>query len=293
MFTASILLINGFAVGGLYALLAMGLVIVFKGSGVVNFAHGALFTISAYLAFSLLKFGLSYFLSIFFAIILTTLIGVIIERIAFRPLIKTADPLIFKGATIACAFIIIGLIRWRFGGLGDYLSLPPLYSFEPIFLGKFIIPSQQLVIIICVTLIMLIFGAFFNYSGIGRLMQAVAEDSEASKVVGINVDRIFLYIWGVGSCLGAFAGVLMAPVTLIYPDMGLIMLVKAVAAAVVGGFDRLGGAIVGGMILGLSEVCLGFLLGTQYQDVIGFIIIIFILIFMPRGLFGSKNLTRV
>ena len=85
----------------------------------------------------------------------------------------------------------------------------------------------------------------------------------------------------------------MAPVTLIYPDMGLIMLVKAVAAAVVGGFDRLGGAIVGGMILGLSEVCLGFLLGTQYQDVIGCTIIIFILIFMPRGLFGSKNLTRV
>jgi len=208
-------------------------------------------------------------------------------------LIKTADPLIFKGATVACAFIIIGLIRWRFGGLGDYLSLPPLFSFSPIIIGQFIIPSQQLIIIICVTLIMFIFGAFFTYSGPGRLMQAVAEDSEAAKVVGINVDIIFLWIWGAGSCLGALAGVLMAPVTLIFPDMGLIMLIKAVAAAVVGGFDRLSGAVAGGLLLGLSEVCFGYFVGTQYQDVIGFIVIIFILTFMPRGLFGSKNLSRV
>tara|TARA_B100001121_G_scaffold263895_1_gene244996 strand:- start:530 stop:1411 length:882 start_codon:yes stop_codon:yes gene_type:complete len=293
MLEISILLVNGIAVGGLYSLLAMGLVIVFKGSGIVNFAHGALFTISAYAAHTLLNLGFSYFLSILFAIIITTLIGMVIERTAFRPLIKTADPLIFKGATVACAFIIIGLIRWRFGGLGDYLSLPPLFSFSPIIIGQFIIPSQQLIIIICVTLIMFIFGAFFTYSGPGRLMQAVAEDSEAAKVVGINVDIIFLWIWGAGSCLGALAGVLMAPVTLIFPDMGLIMLIKAVAAAVVGGFDRLSGAVAGGLLLGLSEVCFGYFVGTQYQDVIGFIVIIFILTFMPRGLFGSKNLSRV
>ena len=110
MLEISILLVNGIAVGGLYSLLAMGLVIVFKGSGIVNFAHGALFTISAYAAHTLLNLGFSYFLSILFAIIITTLIGMVIERTAFRPLIKTADPLIFKGATVACAFIIIGLI---------------------------------------------------------------------------------------------------------------------------------------------------------------------------------------
>ena len=140
---------------------------------------------------------------------------------------------------------------------------------------------------------MLIFGAFFTYSGPGRLMQAVAEDSEAAKVVGINVDIIFLWVWGAGSCLGALAGVLMAPVTLIFPDMGLIMLIKAVAAAVVGGFDSLSGAVVGGLLLGLSEVLFGYFIGTQYQDVIGFVVIILILTFMPRGLFGSKNLSRV
>jgi branched-chain amino acid transport system permease protein len=279
--------------GGLYALLAMGLVIVFKGSGIVNFAHGALFTVAAYLAHAGLQVGMPYLLALLAAILATTALGVLIERTAYRPLIKTADPLIFKGATVACAFLLIGIIRWQFGGLGDYLSLPPLISAAPIVIGTVIVPTQHVAIIGVVTLIMLVFGAFFAWSRQGRLMQAVAEDSEAATIVGIDVSRVFLWIWGTGACLGAIAGVLMAPVTLVFPDMGLIMLVKAVAAAVVGGFDRLEGALAGGLLLGISEVCLGYLIGTGYQEMIGFVIIIAVLVLRPQGLFGSPSISRV
>jgi len=287
------LLFSGLALGAIYALIALGLVVVFKGSGVINFAHGALFTLAAYLGYTLLEVGLPYGLALLGAALGTLLVGVAIERIAYRPLIRNRNPVVFKAASIACAFIVIGLLRALYGQQGDFLSYPPIVEAGALMVGDFIVPVQQLILLACATVALLAFGGFFRFSRAGRIMQAVAEDPEASRIVGINVDRVFMLIWGAGAFLGGVSGVLLAPVTMIYPDMGLYILIKAFAAAALGGFDHLGGVVLGGLILGVLEICLGFYFGTKYQEIVGFAVILLVLVFRPQGLFGSARFVRV
>lgn len=287
------LLVNGLALGAVYALVALGLVVVFKGSGVVNFAHGALFTLAAFLGYSLLKLDLPYAIALVGAAVATLAIGVGIERIAYRPLIRTRSPLVFKAASIACAFVIIGLLRAIYGGQGDFLSYPPVIEAGAIVVAGLPIPAQQLFVLASAIVALLGFAAFFRYTRAGRLMQAVAEDPEAARIVGVDVDRVFMWIWGAGAGLGGLAGVLLAPVTMIYPDMGLTILIKAFAAAVLGGFDHLGGVVIGGLLLGVLEIVLGFYVGTKYQEIVGFAVILLVLTFRPQGLLGSVRVARV
>lgn len=287
------LVTNGLALGAVYALVALGLVVVFKGSGVVNFAHGALFTMAAFLGYSLLKLDLGYALALAGAVIGTLAIGVGIERVAYRPLIRTRNPLVFKAASIACAFVIIGLLRAIYGGQGDFLSYPPVIEAGALVLGSLVVPAQQLLVLASAVVALLAFAAFFRYTRAGRLMQAVAEDPEAARIVGVDVDRVFMWIWGAGAALGGLAGVLLAPITMIYPDMGLTILIKAFAAAVLGGFDHLGGVVVGGLLLGVLEIVLGFYLGTKYQEIVGFAVILLVLAVRPQGLLGSARVARV
>ncbi|OGA60790.1 MAG: hypothetical protein A3G81_23720 [Betaproteobacteria bacterium RIFCSPLOWO2_12_FULL_65_14] len=287
------LLLNGLALGAIYALVALGLVVVFKGSGVVNFAHGALFTLAAFLGYSLLKLGLPYAVAMVGATVATLVAGVLIERVAYRPLIRNRSALVFKAASIACAFMVIGVLRAGYGGQGDFLSYPPAIEAGMLTIAGFPVPAQQLVVLASAMVALLAFGAFFAYTRAGRLMQAVAEDPEAARIVGIDVDRVFMWIWGAGAFLGGVAGVLLAPITMIYPDMGLSILIKAFAAAVLGGFDHLGGVVLGGLILGLLEIGLGFYGGSKYQEVVGFAVILLILVLRPQGLFGSARVARL
>lgn len=287
------LLISGLALGSIYALIAIGLVIVFKGSGVVNFAHGAMFTVAGFVGYALVSSGLPYALSLLVAVVATTTLGVIIERVAFRPLITTADPVVFIGATVACFFLITGVLRATFGQQGDYFAFPPVLSFAPLRVGGIMIPTQQLIVLAVALLCLIAFAGFFMATRFGKQMQAVAEDKEAASIVGINVSAVFMWIWGAGALLGGLAGILMAPVTMIYADLGMIILIKAFAAAVLGGFDNLFGAALGGFILGVAELLLGYYLGTQFQDVIGFVIIMLVLVLRPQGLFGSRNVARL
>ena len=140
---------------------------------------------------------------------------------------------------------------------------------------------------------MILFGLFFALTRHGKMMQAVSEDRDAAALVGINVRLVFLWIWALGSLLGGLAGVLMAPIILVYPDMGLSILVKSFAAAVLGGFDSLAGAVIGGLLMGIFEQMLSGYAGTMFQDIAGFSVIILVLLIRPSGLFGSKEQTRV
>ena len=287
------LIVNGLSLGSVYALVALGLAVVFKGTGVVNFAHGALFTLSAFLGYSLIGMGLPYVGALMGATVATLCLGVLIERIAYRPLIRNRNPLVFKAASVACAFLLIGLLRALYGRKGDFLSYPPLVDAGAWIVEGFIIPAQQAVVFACATLALLVFGTFFRFSRTGRLMQAVADDPEAASIIGIHVDRVFMWIWGAGAFLGGMAGVLLAPVTMIYPDMGLSILIKAFAASALGGFDNLAGVVVGGLILGILEICLGFYVGTRYQEIVGFVVVLAVLAFRPQGLFGSARVARL
>ena len=287
------LLVSGLALGSIYALIAIGLVIVFKGTGVVNFAHGAMFTVSGFIGYGLVTSGMPYLVALLIAVAATTLLGVLIERVAFRPLIAHADPVLFMGATVACFFFLTGIIRTTFGQKGDFFAFPPVFSFSPLRIGSIFIPTQQAIVFVAALLCLVAFAAFFVRTRYGKQMQAVAEDQEAAAIVGINVSAVFMWIWGAGAMLGGLAGILMTPVTMVYPDLGMVILIKAFAAAVLGGFDNLLGAVIGGLLLGVVELVLSYYIGTRFQDVIGFVVIMLILTLRPQGILGSREVARL
>lgn len=287
------LVIAGLAHGSIYALVALGLVVVFKGSRAVNFAHGEVFAFAAFVCYLLIvSGGFGYIVSLVLAVTLTIAVGIVVERVAYRPLIRASDLALIL-ASIAVAFILKGLLRVWFGARGEFVSMPPIFTFEPIIIAGLLIPPQQIVVLVAGALCLLAFWGFFSFTRIGRMMQAVAEDRDAAAIVGIDASRVFLWIWALGSMLGGIAGVLMAPVTLVYPDMGFAMLVKAFAAAMLGGFDSLLGAVIGGLLMGVIEQLVGGYIGTLYQEIAAFVLIIVVLLLRPSGLLGSRQLTRV
>ena len=286
------LLASGLALGSIYGLVALGLVVVYKGARAVNFAHGEIFATAAFVGYLLTANGLDYWGALTLAVLVTTILGILIERGAYRPLANASD-LALIIATIAVSFMLKGVVRTSYGARGDFVAYPPIFSFEPLIIQGVFVQRQHLVLGTVAVVCMVLFGLFFALTRHGKMMQAVSEDRDAAALVGINVRLVFLWIWALGSLLGGLAGVLMAPIILVYPDMGLSILVKSFAAAVLGGFDSLAGAVIGGLLMGVFEQMLSGYAGTMFQDIAGFAVIIVVLLVRPSGLFGSKEQTRV
>jgi branched-chain amino acid transport system permease protein len=160
-------------------------------------------------------------------------------------------------------------------------------------LGDVILLPQQLIVLGGALAVMLIFAAFFRFTRAGKMMQATADNARAAKLVGIRTSLIYMYTFAVGSAVAGAAAVLMAPITLLYPDIGFVLFIKAFAAAVLGGLTSLPGAVVGGLLMGIIETMAAGYLNTSFQDVSAFIVIMFVLIFMPSGIFGARGLRRV
>ena len=289
----SYLAASGITTGALYALIAIGVVVVYKATVVVNFAHGDLFMMGGFLAYTFhVMFGLGYIPSLFLAVAAAFAIGILTDRIAFRPLMKTSLVSVLL-ATVGLSFILKGIARIVWGGKGDYLPFPPLVSPEPIMVGGIMVMSQQLVVLAGAIGVMLLFAAFFKMTRAGKFMQATANNPKAARLVGIRTSQVYMYTFGVGAAVAGAAAVLMAPLTLLYPDMGFVLFLKGFAAAVLGGLTSIPGAIVGGLILGLLEQFATFYIGSTLQDVSAFIVIMFALIFLPSGLLGSRAVRRV
>jgi branched-chain amino acid transport system permease protein len=164
---------------------------------------------------------------------------------------------------------------------------------DPIIFGEIVLVPQQLVVVGGTLVCMLLFAAFFRWTRTGKTMQATAENSKAARLVGIRVDRVYALTWGLGAAAAATAAVLMAPLTFVYPDIGMSLLVKAFAAAVLGGFGSLPGAILGGLSVGVIEQLAGGYLHTSLMDISAFVIIMAVLIVRPTGFLGARGLRRV
>jgi branched-chain amino acid transport system permease protein len=287
------LLVGGVTTGALYALVALGIVIVYKATGTVNFAHGALFMIGGFIAYSFhVMWGLPYILSLLLTIVCCFVIGALADRIAFRPLMEQSLTSVLV-ATIGLYFVLTGIARSVWGGKGDFLPFPPLVTVKPIVVGSVILVPQQLIVLGGALAVMLVFAAFFRFTRVGKMMQATADNAKAAKLVGIRTSLIYMYTFAVGSAVAGAAAVLMAPITLLYPDIGFVLFIKAFAAAVLGGLTSVAGAVVGGLLMGVIETMAGGYLSTSLQDVSAFIVIMLVLIFMPNGIFGARRLRRV
>ena len=286
------LLLGGLTSGALYALVALGIVLVYKATGTINFAHGEFLMISGFLAYSLYVFaGLPYLVSILGAVLLAFLLGAMAERIAFRPLMR-ANMVSLVLATVGVSFILKGSGRMLWGGRGDYLAFPPLLPPNPIIIGEIILVPQQLVVLAGAMIVMVAFALFFRLTRIGKTMQATADNPKAARLVGIRVEQVHMLAFGVGAAIAGAAAALMAPITLLYPDIGFSLFIKGFAAAVLGGLNSMAGALLGGFLIGVIESLAGGYIATSFLEVSAFIVIMVTLIFKPRGLLGLNAVRR-
>lgn len=287
------LLVSGLANGGVYALVAMGLVVIYKATTVVNFAHGEGFMLAGFLAYTLfVGLGLPYPAALVGAVLGAALVGVATERLAFRPLIR-ASVVSLVLATTGFAFVLKGAARYAWGGKGSDVPFPPVFTVQALQWGDLVIASQHLIVLGGVLVTMCLFVAFFRYTRLGRMMRATAENQRAAALVGIRVERISSLTWGVGLALGGVAAVLAAPLTLLYPDMGGPLLIRAFAAALLGGLGSLAGAVLGGFSLGIIENLAAGYIDTSLVDVAPFVLIILVLLLRPTGLLGRRVIVKV
>jgi branched-chain amino acid transport system permease protein len=287
------LLLSGLTTGSLYALIALGIVVVNKATGVINFAHGELFMFCGFVAWMLhVQMGVPYLPSLLLAVAFGFLLGVMTDLIAFRPL-KNANIVSLVLATIGVAFVLRGAARVIWGGKGDYLPFPPITSPEPAMIGEIMVIPQQLAVLAGAIVIMVVFAAFFRLTRAGKMMQATADNAKAATLAGIRVERIYMLAFGTGAAIAGAAAVLMAPLTLLYPDMGFAFFIKGFAAAVLGGLTSLPGAVLGGIAIGIIEALAGGYLHSSFIEVSAFIVIMFVLVVRPTGLLGATGLRRV
>jgi branched-chain amino acid transport system permease protein len=289
----SYLLMSGVTTGALYALVALGIVVVNKATGVINFAQGEFFMFAGFVAWTLhVQFGLNYPLSFLLAVAVGFVLGAITDRIAFRPIAKS-DIVSLVLATVGISFILKGLARTIWGGKADYLSFPPITSPDPIMVGPIMVIPQQLAVLAGTIVIMLIFAAFFRLTRAGKMMQATADNARAALLVGIRTDHVYTLAFGTGAAIAGAAAVLTAPLTLLYPDIGFTFFLKGFAAAVLGGLTSLPGAVLGGLIVGIVESLAGGYIHSSVMELSPFVVIMIVLVFRPTGLLSFHKARRV
>jgi branched-chain amino acid transport system permease protein len=286
------LIIAGVSNGSLYALVALGLVLIHKTQDVVNFAHGEILMVGAFIGYTTFKIlAWPYPVALLAAVLLCGVAGGIIERITLRRLSREHH-ITLAMVTVGLSFALKGAARLPFGG--DIYTFPPLFgSAAPIVLGTAVISPQNLVTIGVTIVLSLVLFLFFRSSAMGKQMRATQQNALGAQLVGINTGRIFAGTWALACAAGGAAGVLAAPVSLLYPDMGTTFLLKGFAAAVLGGFESIPGAMVGGLLVGVIEMLFGGYVSTAFQHVSAFCIIIVVLFIRPHGLFGRKPVHRV
>ncbi|WP_391209126.1 branched-chain amino acid ABC transporter permease [Psychrobacillus sp. L4] len=285
-------LINGISLGSIYALIALGYTMVYGIIKLINFAHGDVFMVGSFIGFySITVFGLGFFPALIISMAACALFGVIIERIAYKRL-RNATRIAALITAIGVSLLIeYGVIYVRGAQPEAYPDVFSNRSFE--FLGAHI--SIQSILILSVSVVLMILLQFIVHkTKTGKAMRAVSHDTEAAKLMGINVDNTISATFAIGSALAGAAGVIFGVYyTKIDPLMGVIPGVKAFVAAVLGGIGIIPGAMVGGLVLGVVETFVSALGFSLWRDAAAFVILILILIFRPSGIFGKNTREKV
>ena len=284
------ILSGGIAMGCVYALIALGFVLIYKASEVINFAQGDLMMIGAFIVFTAAnQLRLPFFLGVVIALVVMALFGKAIDRLVLRPLIgEPAFALVM--ATIGLGILVrsIGGMIWGYdtytfqAGITDY----------PVRIGSVALSSVNIWIIAVTLVLIVVLYFFFNRTKTGISMEAASQNQLAAYLMGIGVKKVFSNIWAISAMVAAVAGILLTPIQFLNYNMGFVGL-KAFPAAVLGGFGSIPGAIVGGIIIGVSESLAGVYLPDGFKDVFAWIILIAVLMIRPEGIFGIQERKRV
>ena len=289
------LIINGLVVGSIYSLVALGFVIIFKATKVVNFAQGEMVMAGAYICFALtVQYQLPFLLSFLITLVFSLVLGILVERMVLRPLI--GEPIIsVVMVTIGLSSILKSLVQVFWGT--QIRVFPPILPQEPIMvLGLPIAPVYIAAFVLCL-LLFAVFSLFFKYSSLGIAMRATAYDQQAAQSMGIGIKNIFALSWCIAAVVSSIGGIILGNINGINSQLGHLGL-KVFPAVILGGLDSLLGAALGGLIIGvlenISEGLARDLLNLGgFKEVASFVVLVIILMVKPYGLFGTKEIERV
>ncbi len=284
---------SGLAIGSIFASLALALVLIYRTTDVINFAQGEMATFTTFIAWSLMNHGLSYWPAFVLTLLIAFAGGVGIERTLIRP-VEHRPEIVIVIMTIGLLIVINGLTGWIWGA--DPKAVDSPFPNKTIDVAGVAISTQDIgTFCVCIASV-LVLWAFFRFTSLGLAMRSVAVNSAASRLMGVRVGWMLALGWGLAAVLGAIAGLMAAPTAFLDPNMMLVILVYAFAAAVLGGIDSPIGAVVGGLILGVTVNLLG-----RYVDLVGeelklptaLAVLLLVLVIRPQGLFGRVIVRRV
>ena len=283
-------LFSGITVGATYALAALGFTLIYNASNVINFAQGEFIMLGGMLAVLFAQAGLPMPLVLLLAIAIPAVVGVVMEKVAIEP-IKGAETVSLIIVTIGASLVIRGLIQvWL--GKGTH-SLPAFSGDAPLqILGATLLP-QSLWVLGVTAVVVAGLWYFFNRTLTGKAMLATSVNRTAAELVGINTNWVLFMSFAMAAGLGALGGILITPITMTSYDVGIMLGLKGFVAVVVGGLGNGLGAVVGGLLVGVLEAMGAGYISSAYKDAMPFVLILLVLFFMPRGLFGGKSTDRV
>ncbi|NLM43976.1 MAG: branched-chain amino acid ABC transporter permease [Clostridiales bacterium] len=285
-------LINGISLGSIYALIALGYTMVYGIINLINFAHGDIYMIGAYIGFACTTFlGMGFMPALIVSMISTAILGVIIEKVAYKPIRKSTRIAALITAISVSLFLEYGMMYFV---KAETRTFPEVLSSKNITLGNFVFNNKDIYIVIITVVLMLVLQYIIHKTKTGMAMRATAMDSEAAQLMGISVDKTISITFAIGSCLAGAAGVLVGVYyNSIDPLMGMMPGIKAFIAAVIGGIGIIPGAMFGGYFLGITETMVSAYGYSLYKDAVAFAILILMLIIKPKGLFGKNVREKV
>lgn len=285
-------LINGVSLGSIYALIALGYTMIYGIMKLINFAHGDIYMLGAYFGYwAITRLNLSFLPAIILAMLGAAIVGIIVERLAYRPM-RNAPRIAILITAIGVSFLLeYGMILFV---SPQPKTFPPVFEATVYHMGPLVVNSQQIIILVVSLLLMGLLTYIVNNTTAGKAMRAVSFDADAARLMGINIDCTIALTFAIGSALAAAGGVLVGVYyNSIDPLMGMVPGIKAFVAAVLGGIGIIPGAMIGGIILGIVEAMVSGFISSTFRDAAAFGILIIILLYKPSGLLGKNVREKV
>ena len=282
-------ILSGLATGGIYASVALALVMIYQATHLVNFAQGEIAMFATYFAWTLIQAGFPYWVAFFITVALAFVLGVVIERVVIQP-VENAPVLSVVIVFIGLLVIFNSVAGWIYSY--TIKPFPSPFPTAPLFGNQFMSSHELGSMGVTLVVLALVF-AFFRFTPLGLAMRAAAQNPVSSRLVGVRVGWMLALGWGLASAIGAVAGIMVAPIVFLEPNMMGGILLYAFAGALLGGIDSPGGAVLGGFLVGVLENVVGVYLGTELKLTVALLIIVGVLVVRPSGLFGRIHIARV
>jgi len=291
---------TGLSMGSVYAVVALAIVLIYRSTGVMNFAQGEMAMFSTFIGWSMIAYfgawslplDMNYWLPFFLAVIIAGLIGAAVERVVLRP-VEEAPVINSVIVTLGLFTLFNAVAIWRYGGIAKPFPSPTFFQGSALSVGPVVISRLNIGVFCMSVLIMGLLYLFLNYTKLGLAMRAAAENRVACRMVGIPASRMLTLGWTFSAAVGAMAGMLVAPIVFLSPNMMFATLIFAFAAAVLGGLQSLPGAILGGLLLGIIQNMAGTYIGSEVDITAAFVVIVLVLLVRPTGLLGRRVVRRV